>query len=161
MVSTGANSAVYNRSIVSFQERPLPDGELVLEAVEKCEGRVCLRCEEGRLVRRGERKRGRGRGTHYLRGRMTLKVRLLHVMTSCCVLTNPVPSQKLCLLHHHLKMASISLSAETSTIWLEKLAQGVHLMGSTARRPLQPFKERLAQLKQSNLQLCKSHLMLL
>lgn len=142
-----------------MQERPLSDGELVLEAMERCEGRVCLKCEEGRSVRRGERRRGRGRGTHYLRGRMTLKVRLLHMMTTCCVLTNPFPSQKLYLLRHHLKMASISLSTETSTIWLEKLAQGAHLMGSSARHPLQPFKERLAELKQSNLQLCKSHLL--
>lgn len=69
-VSSHAIASIWQQTVKHvciFQERLISDGERVLLAAESL--RVCLRCKEGR------RRKGRGRGAHYLRSRRTQKVR--------------------------------------------------------------------------------------
>lgn len=116
---------------------------------------MCLKGEavKGGDVKWGRRRRG-GRGRESsLRGQITCKVR--HSLPALHVLTSSLPSQKLYRLCHDLKTATISLSTQASTQWLQILAQRGPLVGGSAQNPLEPFKERFAELKKENLQLCK------
>ena len=61
-------------------------------------------------------------------------------------------SQKISYLRHDLRYHSITTSSQASSLWLQRLAQGKHLKGDF---PLEPFRERLAELKLHNLKLCK------
>ena len=62
--------------------------------------------------------------------------------------------QKLTRLRRDLKATAISLSTQASTLWLQKLAQGGPLEAGS--NPLEPLIQRLAELREGNLQLCES-----
>lgn len=64
------------------------------------------------------------------------------------------PPQKLHLLHRSLKRVNASLASEVSSILLSRLAEGRPLGGRGAASPLDPLRERLAELKRTNLKLC-------
>ena len=61
--------------------------------------------------------------------------------------------QKLSLLRRDLRRQYVATSARASSLWLQRLAEQRPL--AAGDQPLQPLRERLAQLRQRNLELCE------
>ena len=128
-----------------------------MKAVERWrsgEGYVCLKGEE--VTGRGEKGRRRKGRRGYLTGVITGRVSLFIHSFPCTYLTVTFSlPQKLSRLCRDLKSLSISLSTQASTLWLQRLAQRQPLVVPAVQSPLAPFRERLAELRDTNLQICE------